>query len=557
MTNANYFVIDAGLNAVEASGSRKHFEQSYGRPLTYLSSDTFATPETHVSEHDALSYSPVFTGISLISGDISGMPWVTKRTEGDGDTVDATNHETYGLLRYRTGNDQWTANLFVEAIIARAIFYGIGAARIYRGGPLHRPTRLELIRNRVTPVDRIHTGRKHRFYEYTDDLGHFHQVTPENMFVLNGPTLDAFHGMGLYDYAIKTLSRANNANSFVADFFSGKGVPKGFFVHPGTMSEPAQERFYKNMQAYKNRTFGLLEEDMKWQQSGINPVDAMMVDLLQLTETDVSRFLKIPPGKLAVRGGQTGTTTRSVEQEQQDYLSSCLLYWILRLQREADDKLFREDEKGTYFTKFDTSEFQAMAATRKEQAEADRIDILGGVTTINETRRKRGLNHHTDGVGDKPLLPLNMTTNPAVLDQANGTSAGGIEPATEGDTGRSVPGLDAILRRDMQRATTRLVTFARKAAKKPGNYLQRINDLRQQHGQAVSDIVQPIGDVLASTLQREGTTDLIVDRIFEAAENVFVRAAECQADQLETSVTESAEEFRAMVAKVADSFCEV
>ena len=558
---SEYFVIDAGTCQPE-----KRSWSQYNGVLTWSSSDVRDNTARVVTEHDTLSYSPVFSGISLIAGDISSMPWETKRKDGD-DLQDATDHSTRGLLLRRTGDDDFTSNLFVEALVGRALFYGLGAARIHRGGPLLRPNRLELIRKPVQPVDRLSSGRKYRFYEYTDDAGNFHQVRPQDMFVLNGPSIDAFHGMGLYGYARRVIGRAIASSDYADEFFTGGSVPQGWFVHPGEMGDTAQERFFSNIQRFKNRQFGILEEDMKWVPSGVDPKDAMLVEVLNLSAVDVARYLKLPPGKLGIAADDGGKApAKSVEQEQKNYLASCLMYWINRLEREADDKLFREDEKEAYYTCFDTRKFVAMTATLKEQSEADQLDVMSGTRLIDEVRKSRGLNPHAGGVGAKPLLPLNMTTNPANLNQATGGEAPpAADPPAEGDDDPPARNRVQLAKRDVvrqaiSRMSDRLANaMQRQARKRNANFLEALDQLSATHRKVITDALTPALTLIAYDREVDNVDQFVsdtVDNLLSQSHRIFLQAAECPADELATRVEQAATQLHTAGLTLADGFFE-
>ena len=559
----SYFVIDAGLAAQELTETRGW---PAGKLAAFDSTWTSApaseqSAADRATEYDALAFSPVFAGISLISGDVAGMPFELLKRTGD-KLTQAFSHSSYDLLNQRADPTGFTSNLFFESLIAQAIFYGLGGARIHRGGRYYRPQRLELIRRRIKPID-LQAGGGARYYQYTDDAGKYHESRPEDMFIVNGPTIDAFHGMGLYDYARRTVGKALAGDEYVDEFLSGGNVPKGFFVHPDELTDTARDQFRKEMEQFKKRRFALLEENIKWEAAGIDPGSMALVDMLNFSGLDVCRFLKIPPSKLGLSGD---TPAKSYEQEQRNYFSSCLLFWINRLQREAADKLLREDEKRRYVPKIDTRPFLLATATLKERSDTDRSDILNGKRTINEVRADYGWNPYADETGDKPLLPLNSTTNPANLDAMQTGPPAATAPADTNEPASDPPNRSAflegivkrqtvVLRAALVRMANRLVSSTRHAAKRPGTFLASLDEIETAHRAIVSDAIAPAAAMIAHTAGRDpaGVLETAVAGVFETWRQAALTAAECSADELPRRVDSAAAIIRAGADALADT----
>lgn len=574
-------VLEAGANLGQLAELRSDVQwgpQHQGRPLSFTSTETFGRkPQAFISPNAMLSYSPIFSGISMISGDVSGMPLQVKEIiDDDGSTRDAVDHPAHNVLLKRFGPREFTSNLCIEALIARAIFYGIGGARIYRNPANgYRISHMKLIRTPLVPVEWPGPNRQHRWYEYTDEWGVFHQVNPEDMFIVMGPSIDAFTGMGLYEYAARTVTRALAAEGYITDLFDGDAIPKGFFIHKGKLNQEARDRWKKEMEDFTSRHFGLLEEGVEWQATGVSPLDAALVGMLDMTATDVARFLKISTSKLGVRSGSgSDAPAKTAEESGKEYLQTCLDFWALRIQREADDKCFREDEKTRMYTCFDTSRFEERSATMKERSDAQKSDVVTGIITRDEARRRRNMNPLRDGAGEKPLAPLNMTTNQDNLDvtivpNAQKTPASGEEgksddriPERRKQAAADLPPLqlqrDVLLER-LYAMANRVSNAATKAARKPSEYLEAINQIGDVHRSVVTDAIRPAVTLLAHSMKRSAapTVTATVDDLFSRANDIFVEASECAADELPTKVSAASAAMRTAVEEIANKLCEV
>ena len=551
------------LTQLLGGSTERRFIQHKGAAITPA-----AIEQAEVGLDQVYGYTPVFAGISRIAGDMATMPWVTKRkrktsVEVDGETIqqelieDATRHPTYKLLLRKIGEGEFTTNLLVESLISQAIFYGIAGCRIHRGGPQFLPTRLEWIPHRIHTLDRGQSGDGRRYYQYTDEQNVWHdRVDPDDMFIVLGPSSSPFTARGLVHLALSKIKSGLNAEGWQDSYFSGKGVPLGFFQYPGELPQQAYDRLVDAIQRRMmlGQKWIPLEEGATWAPSGINPKDAMVVQALTFSGEDVCRYLKIPPQLLGyTTGSGTETPAKSVEANQRYYYHSVLKYWSKKLECEGDDKLFREDQKTAYFTKFDPMGF--LTASISEQTQADQVDIMSGVRTIDEVRRQRNMNPHPSGAGVKPLLPLNMTTDPERLGEAEPPPATGGPPGPPDGPPTDEPADDrsdqvkAVIVDAIQRVLRRSSAYLRDEAKRGRNFVESVDKLdRAERLKAIEEVLRP-AITLAGGDVAEVSRDLMRTTKLE-----FLSAAEVPADKLVASVQHSAESLIAKAPEMADGW---
>jgi HK97 family phage portal protein len=506
--------------------------------LDYLGDFGQSRTGVSVTPKTAMTVSPVWQAIDVITSDISRTPFLTYRESKDGGKERAIEHPVYRLLRRSVGD--MTSNLWIARILGHALLYGNGYSRVHWRGS--RIQKLEwLHRDWVEVV--CEDGRMYYMVRYPRDRGdRIVRVPKAEMFHLVGLTLDDLGGLSLVDYARSTIGRQIAAEHFQDDFFLNSAVPDGFFTHPGEMSEGAQERFLAAVQrrhggSGNRHKIGILEEGMTWNQAGINPVDAMLVDQLQFGIKDVARFFNLPPHKL---GDESRISYNSLEQEEKAYYSGSLGKWISRFEFEANDKLFvdLELEQG-YFTEFLQDSW--LKADTDARFNAYAVAISWGIMSRNEVRLRENLNPYEGG--DEYLTPL---THQQPADDATDDEEPTPAPAGENvDDGGSQPPADepapraGVLARDeladaVWNAVRHLHNVTTRKGVRAKNFLQFVNSLRVEQELPVRAKVEPAyrSHICDDTAKVADT----INAIFAGYEHMAVTASECQPEELRQRV---------------------
>lgn len=526
-----------------------------------------------VGVHDALGHSPVWAAVSIIAEDIMRLPWLTyerKQVNGRDSKERATDHPVYRLLRRETARrgepSRMTSNLFIQRMLVHALLHGNAYARIHRvvDDGITLPYRLEWLHSdRVTPD----LARGQRIYKVTYDGVHDedmfgrvgkHQggevfIQDDEMFHLSGLTIDELGGLSLIAYARNSIGRQIAAEVFGEEFFRNHAVPQGFLSSPHKMNGDEWLRMKKFIEMQhgqgKWHTFGLLPDGMKYEKTGVNASDAMLLDMMKFGAPEASRWFKVPLHRLGDPSRQGYNTT---EAENQSFFNSCLGNWISRLEFEANDKLFSDDEKDQdrYYTEFKVDAL--LKANTIDRYNAHRIAIETGIKNRNEVRAEENLNSY-DG-GDDFLVPLNMGSGADVnADQPDTDEPVAAEALQEDEDERKRLERSAYLRDaltdQMQKMGKRLGNAAIKAAKKPNSFLSFVNEL-ESHREVIEDAIGPL--VKYAALETRAHTpkeaiDDIVSTLFAECREAMLDAAECQPEELSARVDQAAAKLREVV----------
>lgn len=514
--------------------------------LEYLGGGNMSSSGMAVNVPKALSYSPVWGAVDIISSDVSRLPFLTYERTGEGKQR-ATSHPTYKILRRHTG--EMTSNLWITRMVGQALIYGDGFSRILRArgdGSVTGLMWLHWDRVSVSKADgQMYYVVKNR--PGIDPGPENYRVNPTDMFHLVGLTLDELGGLSLINHARNAIGRQLAAEGFGDDFFGNSAVPSGWFEHPGEMSEEAQARFLQAVQdrhggAGKRFRIGVLEEGMKWNASGVTPKDALLIDSLKWGVRDVARFFSIPSHRL---GDDARTSFASLEQENRSYFDTTLGKWVSRLEAEANEKLFAESEKDadSHFAEFlQDALFKAdMAARHQAYATA----IQWGWMSRNEVRARENLNPYEGG--DEYLTPLNMQTG----EEEEEPEEPEEEPEEE-EPEEMMPEPNRALviaaTRDMRFCARMLANAARESAGNGGaRFWAWLNDYGDKYRPKLADITGPI---LTACGVPESTRQAIVSDFLAGATDAFLRACECGEAELRDRIRATLPELYELCDKV-------
>lgn len=340
-----------------------------------------------VNEDTALMQSTVWACIRCISESLAGMPWRAGKLMRDGSIDALEDHPINWLLNFAP-NDETPSFAFRETMWAWALGWGNGYAEIERniyGDPV---ALWQLHPSRVTP---IRTPQGVLLYEVNNDGAEPTYLAPRNMFHLKGPSPDGLVGWSVIRMHARTIGLAIAQEDNAASFNANDSTPGGVLEHPGRLGDVArknlEESWNRRHRGPNNRrTVAILEEGLKWSQTGLPPDDAKLVEQMQLTPAMICRIFRVPPHKVA---DLTRSTNNNIEHQDIEFVKDTLRPWAERGESEADMKLFGRNNQGRLVTVIDLSE-RERGDTAAQTDHVERMTFCG-VYSINEARRYLGL----------------------------------------------------------------------------------------------------------------------------------------------------------------------
>jgi HK97 family phage portal protein len=423
------------------SGSIENPSTPLSDPDEWLYDALGAKPSSsgvRVTRESALTYSPVWRGVSLISRDVAKLPLYIYRRSADGEGKElASEHPAYMLLRHKP-NRELKAFDFRQTLQAHAILEGNGLAYISRRGDGSPEELIPLLPGNSSPV------RMGGQLWYVTKVGsEWHKLYSDDVLHIRGLGFDGTSGYPLWRKAKDSLGAGIAAEEFGARYFRNGASPSVVMEHPGRLDPKAYKRIRDSWNEMHTglanmHKLAILEEGMKLNAFSSDANKAQLIQYKAFSIRDVANWLGVPPHKL---GDTTKTSYASLEQENQSYLDDALDPWLCQWEGESWDKLLTERQKRE---DSHVIEFLRQALVRTDLATRATYyrQALGGMPwmMIDEVRGMENLNPLPDGLGKKYYVPLNVVQG----DPGGGDGWGGegnkppkkpLDPKDEPDAG--------------------------------------------------------------------------------------------------------------------------
>jgi HK97 family phage portal protein len=391
--------------------------------------------ELRITNAQAENISVVYACIRAIAEALASSPWQVFEVEGRQRELVPDDPLAY-LLNQRP-NPDITAIAFKEVLIHWALSEGNGYAEIQRnrqGTPVYL---WPLLSDSMRPV-RDEDGPLQ--YEYTDLDGVRRRLDARDVYHLRGPvSVTALLGDSVVGKASRSAALMSAAQRFGLSYLANGAQPSGVLTYPGKLDPKSMERIRAQVAERQGglKNAGkplLLEGGMQFQATQSDPGKAMMHDTLTWSTEDLARYFGVPLVKLGVQAAAQGYGT-NVSQLNLEWTRTGLRPWALRLEQEANEKLFPLRQRGRWRETTIDMEWLTRGDA-KAQADADEVRIRSGVESVNEVRERLGRN--TIGAeGDIRFIGTDLQPLTSTLIEIQEKAAEEPKPAP-------VPGLRAV-----------------------------------------------------------------------------------------------------------------
>lgn len=357
-----------------------------------------------VNEDTALTLSAVWACVRLITEAEASLPWHVFRRRPDGGR-DSQDDNPIDWLLHVQANPEMSAFQFRETILAHALTWGNGYAEIERDGA-GRPLWLW----HITP-ERVQV-RRDASQQLVYDISNAGQsdiitIPAADMFHLKGLGFDGLVGYSVIRLAARSIGLGMAADDHAARHFSSDASPSGILKHPQRLTDMARQNLAEDWQRRhggqnRRRFIAILEEGMEWVPTSLPPEDSQLLESRQFTPTEIARWFRVPPHKIA---DLTRATFSNIEEQNIEFVVDTVMPWALRLEQEANIKLFGRKQQGVFYTKHNfNARLRGNTAARTTffTAMLDR-----GVFSVNDVRELEDLNPIGPD-GDKRFVQSNM-----------------------------------------------------------------------------------------------------------------------------------------------------
>lgn len=373
------------------------FENAVNKALT---ADTVAdaTRKPYITEEGALNLSAVWACVRILSETVGTLPiHLYKRTEKGRERQYA--HACHKLLQLPNSFSN-RFDLMHHLMISCAL-WGNGYARIHRGKD-SRPIRLQLIH--PAKVEPILNSNEELFYR----LDNGELLPNDELIHLRGLSTNGIKGKSPIAVHRDNLSLTMAAQEYGERFFNQGGNMSGVFKYPSTLKPEAYQRLKKDLVAQSVGLHNahiplLLEGGMTYERISIPPEDAQFIATRKFQKTEIATIYGIPPHMIA---DLERATNNNIEHQGMEFVTYCLMPYLVRLEEEFNRKLLRYDEFEEYYFLFGLNGLlRGDAKTRSEYYK--NMNFVGAMNA-NEIRSLEDMNAYEGG--DEYFVQMNMQT---------------------------------------------------------------------------------------------------------------------------------------------------
>ena len=364
-----------------------------------------------VNERSAMQMTAVYSCVRILSEAVASLPIHVYKYNESGGKEKALDHPLYFLL-HDEPNPEMTSFAFRETLMTHLLLWGNAYAQIVRNGKGEVIGLYPLMPDRMR-VDRDENG--HLYYEYwltNEDAptmkGSSVILQPKDVLHIPGLGFDGLVGYSPIAMAKNAIGLAIAAEEYGSKFYANGAAPSGVLEHPGTLKDPSRVR--ESWQA----TFGgsgnsnkvaVLEEGMKYTPISISPNEAQFLETRKFQINEIARIFRVPPHMV---GDLEKSSFSNIEQQSLEFVKYTLDPWVSRWEQNMMRSLLTQDEKTTYFIKFNVDGL--LRGDYQSRMNGYAIGRQNGWMSANDIRELENLDRIPAELGgDLYLINGNMT----------------------------------------------------------------------------------------------------------------------------------------------------
>lgn len=231
------------------------------------------------------------------------------------------------------------------------------------------------------------------------------RVHQDDMLHIRNISLDGFMGVSPIAAAAEAMGLSLATQQHGAVLFRQGTQASGVLKHPGSLSQPAQDRIRDNWQSryggVENAAKVLvLEEGMAFEKLSMTSDEAQFLETRKFQVEEICRFFRVPPHMVQ---SLDRATFSNIENQGQQYIDQSLIPPCLQFEQEAAHALLFDDERGRYRLGFDFDGL--LRGDMKSRFDSYHVALGDGWMTPNQVCRREGM--PTFEGGDDHRVALN------------------------------------------------------------------------------------------------------------------------------------------------------
>lgn len=402
----------------------------------FFGSPTYAGPT--VNANVAMQQETVFTCTRIIAETFGTLPGDVYERNKDG-SVSRVDHELAGIL-FDSPNADMDEVEYSESLGTNIALQGNTCSFINRRGNGDISSLYPVAWDAVIPQRNRETlERTFRIL----DRGKWDTYPADKIWHVKGFGNDGLIGFSPIGFQRQMIGMALATAEWQARFFSNGAMPSYFVTLPKWLEQPERDKARANLQevfggavnAYKAQ---LLEGGMTATPASMPLEDAQFLQLAQKTKGDIFGMYRIPPH---MGGDLERSTNNNIEQQALEFVTYCLMPYLVRFEKSAKRWLFKPADRRRFFVRWNVEGL--LRADSAARGELYAKLLQNGVLTRNDVRITEKLNRvDVAGMDDytvqTALVPIDM------LRKVAENAAKKPVPATAGDAGsNALKGLGA------------------------------------------------------------------------------------------------------------------
>ena len=308
-----------------------------------------------VNERTSMQMTAVYSCVRILSEAVASLPLNVYRYTDTGGKEKAIDHSLYRLL-HDEPNPEMSSFIFRETLMTHLLLWGNAYAQIIRNGKGEVIALYPLMPDRMT-VDRDSNGRLYYKYRKSNDDAPTMEsgvvsLAPSDVLHVPGLGFDGLVGYSPIAMAKNAIGLAIAAEEYGSKFYANGAAPSGVLEHPGTLKDPTRVRDSWNSTfggSSNSHKVAVLEEGMKYTPISISPNEAQFLETRKFQINEIARIFRVPPHMV---GDLEKSSFSNIEQQSLEFVKYTLDPWVIRWEQALYRTLLSEEEKKTYFFKF-------------------------------------------------------------------------------------------------------------------------------------------------------------------------------------------------------------
>ena len=358
-----------------------------------------STSGVTVTEEKAMEHTAVYAAVRIIAETIASLP-LHVYTEQDGERKKAKDNYLYKILK-RKPNNLMTSFTWREVMLAHLLLWGNHYSKL----DLSNDGKIKAIWPLMPGQMQVKKRDDRIYYKYSPADASPQMFEQNEIMHIPGLGFNGIVGKSVIKMARESVGLGLAAEEFGSRFFSQGAQPGGIVEYPGKLSDDAYDRYKKDMRDQysglsKSHKLMVLEEGLKYHQTGIPPDDAQFLETRRFQVEEIARIFRVPPHMLA---DLDRATFSNIEQQSINFVVNTIRPWLVRIEQVLNDSLL-SDRNNKNYIKFVVEGLLRGDAESRASFYNQMFNI--GAMSINEIRDKEELNPIDNG--DQSFVPLNM-----------------------------------------------------------------------------------------------------------------------------------------------------